>query len=479
MGVKIGIIGAGMSGMLMAIKLLKSGRDNIVIFERAEKVGGTWRENRYPGVACDVASFAYCYDFEYKHDWSRRFSPGPEIQKYFESVAQKHQLESLIRFNTEVVEAKYENLKWQVKTQTGDSDTFDILVDATGPLNCKKYPDIDGMENFTGEMFHTADWNDDYDYQGKKIALIGSGSSGVQATAPLAEAASALTLFIRTPQWVMGTPNPEYGPLAKALKKRFPAIGKMTRAFYLWVGDLFGRAALEQGLKRKFVTKACEMNLNTLKCPELKAKMQPDFEPMCRRMIVSDTYYPALQKSHVQVERQGISHIEEKGVVTKDGKLHEADLIVLATGFTPNVWGVKNIIGVNGKTMRDVWQDEMRRNYRSIAMPGFPNYFVLIGPNSPITNLSLIEIADIGVEFVLRCVEKIEAGELKSLMPSEAAALDFGQALSQSFDDTVWVTGCGGWYTDGSQLPQTWPWLPSKFREDLAMPDMQHFEINH
>jgi len=470
------IVGAGMSGMLMAIKLLKRGHTNFQIYEKSYKVGGTWRENRYPGVACDVASFYYCYGFEPNPNWTHRFSPGPEIQQYFEKVAQKYNLDQYIKYHTEVTSAEFREGQWHIETDQGEQSAYDIFVAATGPLNQKKYPDIEGLKSFEGACFHTADWDDDYDLSGKKVAIIGSGSSGVQAAAPIAEQAESLTVFMRTPQWIIGSPNPAYGKLAIWLKHKLPVLGNMTRKLYEWVGEQFGRAALYPGMRRKFVEKACEMTLNTIKDPVLREKVRPQDRAMCRRMIMSSTYYEALQKDNVEVVREGIACIAPEGVQTQDGRLHQLDLIVLATGFYPNVWNVNRVVGEHGKTLEEVWNDDKVRTYRSIAMPGFPNYFMLIGPNSPITNLSLVDIAEIGVDFVLRCMDKIEAGELSNMAPTEAAAEDFNNELVSSFDGTIWVTGCNSWYMDDDGIPQTWPWEPSRFRKELREPQMEHFE---
>ena len=475
---RIAIIGAGMSGMLMALKLIRAGKTHFTLFEKAKKIGGVWRENRYPGVACDVASFSYCYEFEPKSDWSRRFSGGAEIQAYFETVAQKYDLDRFLELDTQVTEADFVDGLWQVTTNKGETNTFHILIDATGPLNDKIYPSIPGIESFTGKTVHTADWDDDYDYSGKRVGIIGSGSSGVQATWPIAQEARYLTTFVRTPQWVMPTPNPTYSEFEKMLKRRFPFLGRATRKLYDWVGEQFGRAALKDGWRRKLVTKACLSHLNSIKDTTLREKLRPDHQAMCKRMIVSDVYYDALQQDNVHVERQSIKHIEAEGVRTTDGTLHALDMIVLATGFHPNAWGVKNIKGPQGVTLDSVWHgEEKSRNYRSIGVPGLPNFFVLIGPNSPITNLSLIDIADIGVDYVLKCLEKIESGEIATMAPKPSAAKAFGESLMTSFDDTVWVTGCSSWYFDGSSVPQTWPWTPAHFRESLKEPQWEHYEI--
>lgn len=473
---RVCILGAGMSGMLMAIKLKDAGLTDFVIYEKASKVGGTWRENRYPGVACDVASFSYCYAFEPNPDWSRRFSPGPEIQQYFERVAVKYGLLPFIRFNTCVTDAVFRENQWHVTTDKGDTESFDFYVAASGPLNQKKYPDIPGIETFAGKMFHTADWDDAYDYSGKRVGLIGTGSSAVQSVGPLSERASKLTIFQRTAQWVIATPNPFYSSLEKKMKHWFPVLGWVTRKFYDWVGEQFGRAALANGLRRQFVFLMCRMSLASVKDKTLRSRLTPTDQPMCKRMIMSDTFYPAVQKPTVELVTEGIDHIEAKGIVTKDGRLHELDLLVLATGFYPNAWGVRHVVGKDGKTLEEVWGSGMR-TYRSITIPGFPNYFMLIGPNSPITNLSLIDIADIGVDYVMQCIHKFRQGKFVTMSPKVDVTRAFTEELKNSFGETIWVSGCNSWYLDAEGVPATWPWRPSHYRQSLKTVDLADYDL--
>lgn len=473
---RIAIIGAGMSGMLMAIKLQARGINDFVIYEKAQKVGGTWRENRYPGVACDVASFSYCYAFEPNPDWSRRFSPGPEIQRYFERTAEKYGLLPRIRFGTTVTRAVFRDHQWHLDTDQGNHEVFDVVVAATGPLRERKYPDIPGLHSFAGHCFHTADWQDDLDLRGKRIGVIGTGSSSVQMMAPLSEAASELRLFQRTAQWVMPTPNPAYSPLSRRLKQRIPLLGWLTRKFYDWVGEQFGRAALHPGWRRRFVGWACRNHLASVKDPVLRQKLTPSDEPMCKRMIVSDTFYEAMQKPQVHLVTEGIERIVPDGVQTADGRVHVLDVLVLATGFHPNAWGVRDTVGLNGETLEQVWKQGVR-TYRSVSVPGFPNYFFLIGPNSPITNLSLIDIADIGVDYVLQCIDTLARGECRSLAPKADVVAAFTEAMKAAFSDTVWVSGCNSWYLDTEGIPATWPWLPARFRSELKTLNLADYEL--
>lgn len=473
---RVCIVGAGMSGILMAVKLLEKGIDNFVVYERSNAVSGTWRQNRYPGVACDVASFTYSYSFEPNPDWTHRFSPGPEIRSYFEKVVDKYGVRPFIRFNTEVTAACFEDKRWRVTTADGSEELFDVYVAATGPLNNLHYPDIDGLQDFAGTCFHTADWDDDYDFTDKRVGIIGTGSSSVQSIDPLSAKAKQLTIFQRTPQWVIKTDNPEYSSRAIRLKHTFPVLGKLTRWFYSWIGEQFGLAALKDGFRRKFVFRACQHALDTVKDPVLRAKLTPDYLPMCRRMIMSGTFHEAVQRPNVAVETTAIDRVTANGVRTSDGQEHELDLLILATGFFFNAQNVKHVTGLEGQSLADYWRDGIK-TYRSITVPGFPNYFMLVGPNSPITNLSLIEIAEIGVNYVLQCIDKIRDGDIVALAPKPEVTLDYMQNLRNAFGETIWTSGCSSWYLDDEGIPATFPGPPSEYRHELDEPILREYEL--
>lgn len=473
---RVCIVGAGMSGILMAIKLLEKGITNFVIYEKSNCVAGTWRQNRYPGVACDVASFTYCYSFEPNPNWSYRFSPGHEIRAYFERVVEKYGVRPYIQFNTEVTKASYQNQQWHIETNDHNHQCFDVYVAATGPLNNPNYPDIDGLEDFQGACFHTADWDDDYDYSGKRVGIIGTGSSSVQTVDPISAKAKQLTIFQRTPQWVIHTKNPRYSQRAIKLKNKLPVLGLLTRNFYHWMGEQFGQAALHNGFRRKIVFKACASALKKIKDPVLRKKLTPDYLPMCRRMIMSGSFHQAVQRPNVSVETTSIACITPTGIKTSDGRLHELDLLVLATGFHFNVSNVKHITGIDGQSLQDYWQDGIK-TYRSMTVPGFPNYFMLIGPSSPITNLSLIEIAEIGVNYVMQCIDKISKGNLAAMAPNAEITNHFSEKLRTAFGDTIWTSGCSSWYLDDDGIPATWPWSPSDYHRQLSRPDFSEYDL--
>ncbi len=473
---RICIIGAGMSGLLMAIRLQEAGITDFRIFEKAASVGGTWRENTYPGLTCDVPSFFYSYSFEPNPDWSHRFPPGPEILTYFQRVAEKYDVLKYISFNQEIVSARYDDGVWSLETSGGEKMTADVLISACGPLHVKHYPDIEGMESFEGAMFHSAAWDHDVDLEGKRIGVIGTGSSAVQMMAPLSEAASELSMFQRTAQWIVPIGNKEYSARQRRWKRRFPILGKLTRMYYQRMYEAFSIAVVQDGVRRRAVAKQCRDNLASVEDPELRRKLTPDYEPMCKRLVVSGDFYPTLTKEHVHLVTEGIDHIEARGIATRDGKLHELDVLVLATGFNAHAWGVDQVVGENGVSLKQAW-DEGTRTYRSVGMPGFPNMFMLVGPNSPVGNVSLIDISEVQTRYVMQCIDVLREGRARALAPSLEATRAFHEDLLGAMGNTVWTTGCKSWYLDEDGIPITWPWTAKRFHDEMRRPDLSDFDL--
>jgi len=469
------IIGAGMSGLLMGIRLQQTGR-RFRIFEKAASVGGTWRENSYPGLSCDVPSFFYSYSFEPNLDWTHRFSPGPEIREYFERVAEKYDLLRHISFGQSVESARYENGRWVIETSGGEQVLADVLVDATGPLHIKNHPQIPGLERFEGAMFHSAEWDHEVELRGRRIGVIGNGSSGAQMMAPLSDVARHLTLFQRTAQWIFPLGNKRYSERERRWTRRLPILAKLTRAFYKRIFDLASVGVTEDGFWRRRMARGCRDYLASVKDPELRRKLKPDYEPGCKRLILSNTFYPTLQKEHVELVTEGIDHVEERGVVTGDGKLHELDVLVLATGFRPHEWGIAHVVGANGLSLKEAWA-RGPRTYRSMTMPGFPNFFMLVGPNSPIGNISVIDVSETQTSYILDCIQLLEQQAGKALTPKPEAAAAFQASLAEAMQRTVWVTGCDSWYLDPDGIPTLWPWSAKRFHQVMRRPDFADFEL--
>ncbi len=469
------IIGAGMSGLLMGIRLQKAGLP-FRILEKASSVGGTWRENRYPGLSCDVPSFFYCYSFEPNPDWTHRFSPGPEIRAYFERVAKKYGLLDHITFDEAVTSAVFEDGAWTIDTSSGERIRADVLVDATGPLHVKNYPEITGIERFEGALFHSADWDESVPLEGKRIGVIGNGSTGVQMMRPLSEVASHLTMFQRTPQWIFPVGNKPYSEAERKWTRRLPILGWLTRKFYEAMFNLASVGVTKEGFWRRRMQQGCRDYLASIRDPELREKLTPDYEPGCKRLILSADFYPTLQKEHVDLVTEKIDRIEAGGVVTEDGRLHELDVLVLATGFRPFEWGIANVVGTEGVSIKEACA-QGPRTYRSVTMPGFPNYFMLVGPNSPIGNISIIDVSECQTHYIMDCIRKLGCEEGKALTPKRDAADVFQAELREAMKDTVWVTGCNSWYLDAQGTPTLWPWSARRFHQVMRHPRFADFEM--
>ena len=472
---EICIIGAGMSGLVMGIQLQKAGK-RFRILEKGTSVGGTWRENTYPGLSCDVPSFFYSYSFEPNLDWTHRFSPGPEIRAYFERTAEKYGLLEHISFGCAVTSARYEDGGWVIETSGGEQIRADVLIDATGPLHIKNYPKIPGLESFLGTLFHSADWDHGVDLRDKRIGVVGNGSTGVQMMTPLSEVANHLTMFQRTAQWIFPVGNKAYSDRERAWTRRLPILARLTRAIFKFVFDQASVGVIKDGYFRRSMANGCRKHLATVTDPELRRKLTPDYAPGCKRLILSTNFYPTLQKENVDLVTEEIAQIEPRGIVTQDGQLHELDVLVLATGFRPHEWGIDHVIGADGLSLKEAWE-RGPRTYRSVTIPGFPNLFMMVGPNSPIGNISIIDVSETQTKYILDCIERLEQEPGKALTPKRDAAQAFQDSLKEAMKGTIWVTGCNSWYLDPEGVPTLWPWPAKHFHQVMRRPDFSDFDL--
>jgi cation diffusion facilitator CzcD-associated flavoprotein CzcO len=474
----VAIIGAGMSGLCMAYKLQDAGIETFTIFEQADEVGGTWRDNTYPGLTCDVPSRYYSYSFRPNPEWTHVLPPGPEIQQYFLRVAAERGVRAHIRFGTVVTSAIYRDGLWWLDAGAGE-ESFDVLVTATGVLRVPRYPDIAGLDSFAGPKFHSSRWDHSVSLPDKRIGVVGTGSTGVQITAALGGNVKQLKVFQRTAQWVMPFPNLHYRAVTKAGLRRFPALNALGFGFW---GRFFrtvpGRAAIQPGWQRNLLQASCRWNLRlSIRDPELRRKLTPSHQPMCKRLIMASTYYRAVKKSSVEIVAEPIAHVEPRGVVTADGTLHELDVLVLATGFDARAYvRPMAIVGEHGRTLDEAWADGPFA-YRSVAVPGFPNMFMMMGPHSPIGNQSLIPVAESQADFALWWIRRIRDGSVTAAAPTEAASKAYNEDMKASMPQTVWVTGCSSWYLGKDGLPELFPWKPERHQELLAAPDLGDFDI--
>ena len=474
------VVGAGMSGLLAAIQMHAAGITDVTIYEKADKIGGTWRDNRYPGLTCDVPAHAYTYSFEPNPDFSHRYAHGPEIYAYFERVANKYNLYDNIRFNAELVKAEYKDSRWYLETKNGEAVEADIVICASGVLHHIQYPNIDGLDSFAGDMFHTARWDESVDLTHKKVGLLGTGSTAVQITPQVQKIAKKLTLFQRTAQWIYPTPDRAYTEKHKERLRKHPWLASWLRGFYskVFFDWFFAKAVIGHQPLLKFISWTCRRNLESkVTDPELREKLRPTYQAACKRLIFANGFYEALQQPNAELVTEHIERIEPAGIRTEDGRLHELDVLVLATGFKPhNFMRPMEMIGEHGLTIDEAWENGAQA-HRAIALPGFPNFFMLIGPNSPIGNFSLITIAEAQMDYIMQLVNVWREGKATAIKPRDDAAARFNQAIKNAMGGTIWVTGCQSWYIDKHGNPAMWPWSIGQFREDMKRPRLSEFEL--
>jgi cation diffusion facilitator CzcD-associated flavoprotein CzcO len=477
---RFAIIGAGMSGVLAAIKLHEAGYTDVVLYEKADRLGGTWRENTYPGIACDVPSHLYSYSFEPNPKWSHHYSPGNEIQAYFEGVARKHGVDRQIRFGQEIARAEWKDGRWRLETNKGVSDSADVVIAATGVLHHPNVPDIPGLASFAGACFHSARWNHSAVLDGKRVAVVGTGSTAVQIVSALVPRVAKLSLFQRTAQWVLAQVNLAYTREEQTAFERDPrALVEMRRNMSQLFSDTFANAVVDASSPQmKAIEEQCRLNLETnVRDPELREKLRPNYRAACKRLVISPDFYEAIQKPNAELVTSGIERVEPKGVRTKDGRLHELDVLVLATGFRADRFmRPTRVIGRDGVSLDDVWAKRPSA-YLSVSIPGFPNLFMLNGPNGPVGNFSLIEVAELQTAYILQLVELLRDGKCREIGASARASAEFENARTEAAKGAIWSTGCKSWYLDDRGIPASWPWTFDRFRAEMARPKLDAFEL--
>jgi cation diffusion facilitator CzcD-associated flavoprotein CzcO len=479
-GLRFAILGAGMSGILSAIKLTEAGLTNYVIYEKADRLGGTWRENTYPGIGCDVPSHLYSYSFAPNPEWSHTYSPGAEIQAYFERVAEEHGIVDSIRFGEEVSRCVFEKGRWQLETKRGTRDEVDFVIAATGVLHHPNVPEFEGLDDFEGALFHSARWDHDVRLDGRRVGVIGTGSTAVQIVGAIVDRVEKLSLFQRTPQWIMPQENPAY---TEAQKAEFRAHPELLDELHANTSKLFAEGFANAVVdasspQMKAIEDLCRANLEeNVHDPELREKLRPNYRAACKRLVISPNFYEAIQKPNAELVVEGIERIEKRGVRTRDGRLHELDVLVLATGFAADRFmRPMEVVGRGGKRLDDVWA-ERPIAYLAISIPDFPNFFMLNGPNGPVGNFSLIEVAELQFQYILQLVDLVRSGRCKEVAPLASATQQFDEERTEAARKTVWTTGCKSWYLDSRGIPATWPWPFDRFREEMAKPKLDYFEL--
>jgi cation diffusion facilitator CzcD-associated flavoprotein CzcO len=445
----IAIIGAGFAGIGAAIQLLKAGISSFTIFERASEIGGTWRDNTYPGAACDVPSHAYSLSFEPNPNWSQRYATSWEIQQYLLDVVSKWKLRDKMRLNTEIVQARFAERTgtWTLTTSDGDTFKARVVLAGVGGLVDPQYPDIPGLDDFRGDMFHTARWNHDVDLEGKRVSVIGTGASAVQVVPSIAPIVAVLTVFQRTPAWVVAKFDRFYPAWLRRLLSRFPFLLRLSRLWKYWLSELRGPIVfLNSRILSKIGVWLSLWNLHRqVKDPELRKKLTPNFQFGCKRVLVSDDYWATFERDNVELITDPIERIEPTGLRTKDGKLHEADVVVLATGFKLGLASAPfRIVGLGGRTLDEAWKHGAMA-YKGMSVTGFPNWFIMMGPNTGPGHTSVLVYTEAQISHALQAIQKLRTEGLRYLDVHQGVMDRYNEGLQKRMQHMVW-SGCKSWY---------------------------------
>lgn len=473
------VIGAGFGGLAAAIKLKQAGFTRLLVLEKGERLGGTWRDNTYPGAACDVPSRLYSYSFALNPNWSRAYSGQAEIQRYMEDCADRFGVRGALRFNTEVERADWDEAAklWRVTVKGGEALTAPVLISALGQLNRPSFAGIPGRENFKGQSWHSARWRHDVDLTGKTVGCIGAGASAIQYIPEIAKTAGRVLIFQRSPNYIvprLDKPTPGW------LQRLYAAVPLVDRAFrhVIWqMMDLRFRA-FKRGTKssenfRKLALGYLEASVPD---PTLRAKLTPTYPIGCKRILISDDYYAALRGDNVAVITEGVTEVTANGVKTTDGSTHPCDVLVYGTGFdTTHFLAPLEIHGVGGRTLTDAWKDGAEA-YLGVTVNGFPNLFMLYGPNTNLGHNSIIVMIEAQADYAVQCMRELRRRGAKAIDVKPAAFTAFNTALQKDLESTAWAGECSSWYkTASGKITNNWSADTAAYRRRTARPRFEDY----
>ncbi|MEU9922349.1 NAD(P)/FAD-dependent oxidoreductase [Streptomyces griseoluteus] len=480
--VRVAVIGSGFGGLGAAVRLRREGITDFVVLERAGSVGGTWRDNSYPGCACDVPSHLYSFSFAPNPDWPRTFSGQEHIRAYLERVADDFGLRPHLRFDSEVKLMTWDEdeLRWHIETASG-SLTADVVVSATGPLSDPKIPDIPGLDSFPGRVFHSARWDHDFDLRGKRVAMVGTGASAIQIVPSIQPEVGKLTVFQRTPPWVMPRMDRAIGMAERKLHQALPFTARLRRGLLWGIRELQVQAFTKHPEELGLVEQLAKRNMaRAIKDPALRAKLTPDYRIGCKRILLSSAYYPALAQPNVDVVAGGVTEIRGSTVVAADGTEAEVDAIVFGTGFHVTDMPIaERVVGVRGVTLAEAWKGGMEA-LRGGSAAGFPNWLSVIGPNTGLGNSSMILMIESQLNYLADYMRQLDTlGGRTALDARPAAVGRWNRRVQERMKRTVWNTGgCTSWYLDaGGRNTTVWPGTTSEFRRATRRVDLTEYEV--
>ncbi|AGN19947.1 hypothetical protein J433_15097 [Corynebacterium glutamicum MT] len=476
------IVGSGFAGLGMGAQLKRRGDHDFVIIERADDVGGTWRDNTYPGAACDVPSHLYSFSFHPNPNWSQVFSSGPEIQTYLQNFAQDEGLLPHLHFNRNMDNARWDEKegRWHITTP-GQVYIAQFLITGTGHLADESYPTIPGLESFTGEKFHSARWDHNVSLKGKRIGVVGTGASAIQIVPEMAKIASELVVFQRTPSYIIPRMERKYTDGEKRLFQRNPHVIENLRSELFWGGE--NTFAQRRAIPR-FLAEGKKLALDHLAAQvsdeELRAKLTPSYEPGCKRVLISNTYYPALQSPITTLEASALSSINGSTVRAASGEEYELDILIFATGFEATEPPYAQLIdGCDGLNLSEHWERGMQA-YQSVAVAGFPNLFSINGPNTSLGHNSIVYIIESQIEYILGAMDYMSAIGASIIEPTAEAEEAYVEHIQRNAVGTVWLDGgCNSWYVDQrtGRLTLIWPDFGYAFRDANGTFDAEGYEF--
>ncbi|NYI47367.1 cation diffusion facilitator CzcD-associated flavoprotein CzcO [Nocardioides aromaticivorans] len=472
------VIGAGFGGLAVAHHLRAAGITDITLLERSDDVGGVWRDNTYPGAACDVPSVLYSWSFARKSDWSHRYARQPEILDYIRDHAARSGLRDLVRTGAEVTGAAWDDAtaRWTVTLATGEELTSDVLVSAVGQLSRPAVPRIPGLDDFDGPIFHSATWDHDVDLTGKRVGVIGTGASAIQFVPAIAGEVASLTVFQRSAPYVVPKPDGAYSTRQQRRFAHHPRLHHLTRRGVFHLSEQLNRTLDSDGRLAVVLEKAWQLNLRRhVKDADLRAKLVPDYPLGCKRLLFSNDWYPTLAQPHVDVVTDGVADVEPDGIRTADGTLHELDVVILGTGFAATEFlAPMEITGRGGRRLAEAWEGGARAHL-GITVPDFPGFYVLYGPNTNLGGSSIIGMLEAQAGYVVRAALETAARRAPLVVRADRAAA-YDEEMQRRLDSSVW-SSCTSWYREpGGRITTNWPGTVAEYQQRTSAFDPSDFE---